>query len=190
MHSPHERTPKVLREIFQTVVGAVAGLLGMALTMRVYLAWMRLSRNNPLAIFCIALTDWLVAPLRRVLPLRGRIDGASLVGAIIVASAFVFLIDLVVYNGVANWYLFLPSVLLHLARWILYLLLLLVVVDSVFSMVNPHAPLAPTFALLARPLLAPLRRFLPPVGGFDLSPWALLVLILVGLTVLDDLSRL
>jgi len=180
----------LLREIFQTVLGAVAGLLGMALTMRVYLAWMRLSRNNPLAIFSIALTDWLVAPLRRVLPLRGRLDGAALFGALLVAMAFVFLLDFVVYSGVANWYLFLPSVLLHMIRWVLYLIFLLVVVDSLLSLVNPHAPLAPTFALLTRPLLAPLRRFIPPIGGFDLSPWALLILVLIGLTILDDLNRL
>ncbi len=180
----------MLREIFQTLIGAVAGLLGMALIMRVYLAWMRLSRNNPLAIFAIALSDWLVAPLRRLLPLRGRVDWASIFGALLVAMAFVLLVDLVVYNGVANWYLFLPSVLVHVIRWVLYVVLLLVVVDSVLSLVNPHAPLAPTFALLTRPLLAPLRRFIPPVGGIDLSPWALVLVISIGLTVLEDLSRL
>jgi YggT family protein len=43
--------------------------------------------------------------------------------------------------------------------------------------------------MLTRPMLAPLRRIIPPVGGFDLSPMVLVFLILVGLTVLDELLR-
>jgi YggT family protein len=86
--------------------------------------------------------------------------------------------------------LFVPSGLFLLIRWTLYLLLFLLVVNSLLSLVNPHAPLAPTFEVLTRPMLAPLRRIIPPVGGFDLSPMVLVFLILVGLTVLDELLRL
>lgn len=180
----------MLREIFHLLIGTVAGLLGSALLLRVYLAWLRVSRSNPVAIFCVALTEWLVAPLRRILPQRGRLDGASLVAALFVALVFVFLVEWVELSGIANWYLFVPSVLFLLIRWTLYLLLFLLVVNSLLSLVNPHAPLAPTFEVLTRPMLAPLRRIIPPVGGFDLSPMVLVFLILVGLTVLDELLRL
>lgn len=189
MHRPRGFA-KVLLEIFHLIVGTVAGLLGSALLLRVYLAWLRISRTNPVALFCVALTEWLVGPLRRVLPSRGRIDGASLVGALVVALAFVFLVQWVEFDGLANWFLFLPSVLLLLIRWALYLLLFLLVVNSLLSLVNPHAPLAPTFDVLTRPMLAPLRRWIPPVGGFDLTPMVLVVLILIGLTVLDQLLRI
>lgn len=180
----------MLLEIFHLLVGTVAGLLGSALLLRVYLAWLRVSRSNPIAIFCAALTDWIVAPLRRVLPARGRIDGASMVAALLVALVYVFLLAWVELSGIASWFLFLPSVIFLLIRWTLYLVLFLLVVNSLLSLINPHAPLAPTFDVLTRPLLAPLRRFIPPVGGFDLSPMVLVFLILVGLTVLDELVRL
>jgi YggT family protein len=60
-------------------------------------------------------------------------------------------------------------------HWALYLLVALVIVNAIFSLVNPHAPLAPTFDVLTRPMLAPLRRVIPPVGGFDLSPLVLIL---------------
>jgi YggT family protein len=64
-------------------------------------------------------------------------------------------------------------------RWGLYMVTFLVVIYSAISIINPHAPLAPTFELLTRPLLAPFRRALPLVGGFDLSPMALLAVVFI-----------
>ena len=49
------------------------------------------------------------------------------------------------------------------------------IIYVVISWVNPHAPFAPAFEALLRPLLAPIRRVLPTVGGFDLSPMVLLI---------------
>jgi YggT family protein len=176
----------MLLEIFRLLMSAVAGLLGTTLLLRIYLVWLRVSRNNPLAIFCVALTDWLVAPLRRLLPLRGRIDAASLAAALIIAAAFIFLMSVVRYAGAWSWYLFVPSVLLLLLHWALYLVLMLVLGNVVFSLVNPHAPLAPTFDILSRPFLAPVRRVLPLIGGFDLSPTVVVIVVWVALTVLDQ----
>jgi YggT family protein len=101
----------------------------------------------------------------------------------------VFLVQWVEFDGFANWTLFLPSVLVLLLRWALYLLMFVLVVNALFSWVNPHAPLAPTFDVLTRPMLAPLRRWIRPVGGVDLSPMVLMLLILIGLSVLDALAR-
>jgi YggT family protein len=177
----------MLVEIFRLLLSAIAGLLGSALLLRMYLGWLRVSRNNPLAIFCVALTDWLVAPLRRVLPLRGRIDAATLAAALVVAVVFVFIMGVLRNPGPWNWYLFLPSVLLLLIHWALYLIMMLVLANVIFSLVNPAAPLAPVFDILSRPFLAPLRRVMPLVGGFDLSPTVLIFVIWVALLVLDQL---
>jgi uncharacterized protein YggT (Ycf19 family) len=53
----------------------------------------------------------------------------------------------------------------------------------VFSWVNPRAPLAEVFNTMTRPLLRPFRRFIPPVGGVDLSPLALLLVLQIALFV-------
>ena len=59
--------------------------------------------------------------------------------------------------------------------WSLNVIVWVTIIYVVISWVNPHAPFAPAFEVLLRPLLAPIRRILPTVGGFDLSPMVLLI---------------
>jgi YggT family protein len=51
--------------------------------------------------------------------------------------------------------------------------------------VNPYAPLAPAISQLTQPLLAPLRKVIPPIGGIDLSSLALIVLLQILLIFID-----
>jgi YggT family protein len=105
--------------------------------------------------------------------------------ALAVALAFVLLMRLAGIAVPLDWALLLPQVLGLLLHWALYMLTVLVFIYVLLSLVNPHAPLAPTFDLLTRPLLAPFRRALPLIGGFDLSPIAFLVLVQILLLILD-----
>ena len=57
-------------------------------------------------------------------------------------------------------------------------------VQVVLSWLNPYSPVAPIFNAMTRPFLAPIRRFLPPVANFDLSPLVLLVLLQIMLIAL------
>jgi YggT family protein len=68
-----------------------------------------------------------------------------------------------------------------------YLLIGAVRVSAIFSWVNPYAPLAAVFNAVSQPLLRPLQRFIPPLGGIDLSPLALLLLLQIGLMLLERL---
>ena len=52
-----------------------------------------------------------------------------------------------------------------------------VLVQAILSWVNPFSPLAPVFYALARPVLAPFQRIIPPMGGVDLSPLAAVIVI-------------
>ena len=64
-----------------------------------------------------------------------------------------------------------------LVRFSLFILVFSVVMVVVFSWINPHAPMAPLFNAITRPFLRPLRRVIPLLGRFDLSPLVLLVLL-------------
>ena len=79
--------------------------------------------------------------------------------------------------------------LLEVAKISLYLVMGAVLVSAVFSWVNPHAPLAEVFNTLTRPLLRPFRRVIPPIGGVDLSPLALLLLLQIALFVVASLRN-
>ena len=175
----------VLVGIIHLLLNTAAALLGGALLLRVYLSWLRVAGHNPLVQFSWALTEWLVKPFRSMLPRRTRLDWPCVAAALTVALVFVVLMRVIGIGVPLDWSLLVPQVLGLVVRWALYMLLVLVFIYALLSLVNPHAPLAPTFDLLTRPLLAPFRRALPRVGGFDLSPIAFLVVVQVLLIILE-----
>ena len=65
-----------------------------------------------------------------------------------------------------------------------------VIVQAVFSWVNPQAPLAWIFNAMTQPFLRPLRRFIPPIGGVDLTPLVLIVILQVLLFPISYLQSL
>ena len=78
-------------QIFSLLLDVVAGLVGGACLLRLYMQYQRIGMGaqsaNPLAQFIFTLTDWLVLPLRRVVPSVGRVDTASLLAAFLVELA-------------------------------------------------------------------------------------------------------
>jgi YggT family protein len=175
----------LLLGVVHLLLNTLAALLGGALLLRVYLSWLRIAGHNPLVQLSWALTEWLVKPFRALLPGRARIDWPCVVAALFVGLVFELLTRLTGIGGGSDWTLLVPQVVGLLVHWALYMLTVLVFIYVLLSLVNPHAPLAPTFDLLTRPLLAPFRRALPLVGGFDLSPIAFLLVVQILLLILD-----
>ncbi len=171
--------------IFNLIVDTIATLLAALLLLRF---WMQVVRVRPplsLSQFMFRVTDWLVLPLRRVLPGLGGYDWASLVGACLVALLSVAL-ELAVRSVFAlePWLLLSALSIVH---WILYGLIILLFVEVVFSWVNPHAPLAPMVRAMNEPLMRPLRRFIPPIGGVDLSPLVAFLILRIAVFLADNL---
>jgi YggT family protein len=151
--------------ILQLIVDTVAGVLGGVLLLRF---WMQVIRVRPPASvgqFTFTLSDWLVRPLRRIVPGMGGYDWASLIGAFLVvlaASSFMLLFG-------ASGQMVLLYALSRLLKWIIYGFMGLLIIEVIFSWVNPYAPLAPFVRALNDPLLRPIRRVVPPIGGIDFS---------------------
>lgn len=169
----------MLTSILTLIVDVIAGVLGGVLLLRF---WMQVVRvRPPLAIgqFTFQLTDWLVRPLRRVMPGVGGYDWASLIGACLIILLAVAA-NLVLIGRFSPHLLVLMS-MLRFFEWVLYGFMGLIIIEAVFSWVNPHAPLAPFVRALNDPLLRPLRRVVPLVGNIDLTPLVALVLLQIGL---------
>ncbi|MGG7604486.1 YggT family protein [Massilia sp. BKSP1R2A-1] len=159
--------------ILQFIVDIVAGLLGGLLLLRFWMQAIRVRPPQQIGQFTFTLTDWLVLPLRRILPGVGGYDWASLIGAflmVLIASSIVLIVG-------ADWHAVLVGALYRFLNWILYGFMALLIIDAVFSWVNPHAPLAPFVHAMNTPILRPIRRVVPPIGGIDLSVLVALVLI-------------
>jgi YggT family protein len=183
----------MLAQITLFILDTVCGFLSLVLLVRFALQWARAPFRNPMGQFIVAVTDWMVRPMRRAVPGLFGLDMASLLLAWLWQ---------VIYQGIA---LGLSGVLfavtpapvlvvamlaaLEVVKISLYLVMGAVLVSAVFSWVNPYAPLAEVFNTLTRPLLRPFRRFIPPVGGVDLSPLALLLVLQIALFVIAGMRN-
>ena len=173
---------RTLWYLFETI----GSLLASACILRAAAWHARLSARNPLVQFVIALTDWIVKPLRRMLPTARGTDWASLMAATLVAVLMAVVLALLNSHGrVPIFGAVILRAVFWLAQWSLYLLMGLVILQAVLSWVNPAAPLAPAVDQLTRPFLAPIRRFVPLVGGVDLSPLLLILIVQVLMMLLE-----
>ena len=162
--------------IVMLIVDAIATLLGGALLLRFWMQAIRVRPPSSVAQFTFQLSDWLVRPLRRIVPGVGGYDWASLIGAfliVLLATSVLFL---------AGWttQAVLLAALQRFLQWILYGFMALLVIEAIFSWVNPHAPLAPFVRALNEPLLRPIRRMVPLVGNLDLSLLVALILLQIA----------
>ncbi|AEG93928.1 YggT family protein [Ramlibacter tataouinensis] len=177
----------MLYQIVSFLLDVVVGLLGGACLLRLYMQHQRISFGNPVGRFVFALTDWLVLPLRKVLPAVGRWDTASLMGAYLLELAQYALLWLLLGRG-RGAELIPVLALFGLLRLAISALIGLVIVAAILSWVRADSPIVDVIERLAAPVLRPFRRLIPLVGGIDLSPLALLVVLQVALIVLASVQ--
>ena len=144
------------------LVDAVASFFVFVLLARFHFQWLRVPFRNPVGEFVLATTSFMVMPVRRVVPGLAGLDLATLLLAWVVQMAGLWLQAQIVG-----------------AEPPFFILVFAVIVQAVLSWVNPYTPVAPAFDVITRPFLRPLRRFIPPLGGVDLTPLILLVILQV-----------
>ena len=174
-------------QIISFLLDVAAGLLGGACLLRLYMQYQRVPFKNPVGQFVFALTDWLVLPLRKILPAVGRLDTASLVGAFLLELAQFVLLWLLMGRLASIAALPLLAVF-GLVRLVISGLTGLVIVYAILSWVHADSPIVDVIDRLCAPLLRPWRKLIPLVGGIDLSPLALLVALQVAAIVLAYLQ--
>jgi len=169
------------------LLDVIVGLLGGACLLRLYMQYHRVPFGNPLGRFVFAITDWIVLPLRRVVPPVKRWDLASAAAAWLLVL-LKFLLLWMLMGALGRWAI-LPLVsLIGLLQLAVSGLTALLIVFAVLSWVpSASSMLHDLIARLAEPLVRPLRRFIPLVGGVDLSPLVAIVLLQVGAILLGSL---
>ena len=175
----------LLSEIAITVIGG-------ACLLRCYLQYLKFNLSphsgNPIGLYLMPLTNWLVMPLRKIIPSLGRIDSACLVGAYLIVLAKVFLIGLLLGTVPPVISLLIGSVL-ELIGLVLSIFVVLIIANVVLSWVGRGSPTQYMLSEILNPMLAPIKRILPSMGPLDLSPLILLVLIQIAQIVLSNIAR-
>jgi YggT family protein len=164
----------VISEAIRFVLEAVFSLFILSALVRFWMQAFRAPTRNPIAQFSMALTDWAVKPLRRVVPGLLNLDWASLIVAGLLE--FTLQVLLVLVSGVSpienpavlSVLLFLAFV--KLVRLSIYIFMGALIIQVVLSWVNPYNPFAPFFTALVAPFMKPVRKVIPPIGGVDISP--------------------
>ena len=167
------------------VLETVFGLFALAALMRFYAQALRAPFRNPVANFVVALTDFAVKPLRRIIPGALGLDVASLVVAWLTQVLLLIAVYALVAPSVLAFGGFWPVVALlamvKVLKLSIYLLMGVVIIVALMSWLNPYHPIRPFFDALSRPFLRPLQRVIPLVGGVDLSTLVLLLILQVVL---------
>ncbi len=188
----------MLVEAGQFLFRVIFELAATAFWLRFYMQLVRVPFGNPFAQFVVKVTDFAVKPLRRVIPGFFGLDWASLLLFFLAELLWVLASHwLVSYPFMAAaaqvWPGFLLFALAACLKLAIYIVIGLILIQAVFSWVNPFSPVAPVFYAMARPVLAPFQRFIPPVSGVDLSPLAAFVvlqlLLILPVTAIERLAR-
>jgi YggT family protein len=162
------------------IVDTLLWLLTLAFLLRLLFQWVRADFRDPMADAIVRVTNWLIMPLRKILPPIGKVDTATIVAIIAIASLRTFAAMAMSGGGVGNVVVFLQRTALDMADMVLKVYLFAMLLYALTSFVSPgaYAPGVRLLAKLCEPILKPVRRIIPRIGQIDFS--VLWVSIVIG----------
>lgn len=141
--------------------------------------WMQLARAdfyNPLSQFVVKATHPVVGPLRRFIPPLGSLDTASLLFAFVICVVKLALL-VTMAGSQPSWSLLIIGSGLTLLKQVFQLMFWILIIRAILSWVSQgnYNPIEALLHQLTEPMLAPIRRVIPPLGGLDLSVLVLII---------------
>lgn len=168
-----------LNEIFTYLVQTLLSIYLVAMLLRFLLQLARADFYNPISQFLVKVTNPLIIPVRKVVPSIGGVDSASLLLALLLQMLSIVILITLYKAG-------LPSIIQLLIWSTLGLLGLLVniyffalLAMIVLSWIAPGSNNPAIYLLhqITEPVMAPVRKMLPAMGGMDFSPILVFILI-------------
>ncbi len=173
------------------ILQTIGSLYLLIVLLRFILQLVRADFYNPLSQFIVRATHPLLKPLRKVIPSVAGLDLASLVLAILVQLVLMALILMLLGYGLENPLQLLVWSIIGVTALFLKVFFFALIISVILSWVaqGSHNPTAMLINQICEPLLSPIRRILPSMGGLDLSPIvAFLLLNLIDMLVIRNLA--
>ena len=160
-----------LAQIGILVVQTLGGLYVLIVMLRFLLGVARADFYNPISQFIVRATNPPLLPLRRVIPSVRGIDLSGLLLAAVIEFGTIYLSALFAV-GPINPLPVLAWAALGLVSFTVYIFFACMIGMIIISFIAPHTrqPLAILTVQLVRPICAPFQRLIPPMGGIDISP--------------------
>lgn len=172
----------------QFLIDFVFNIYLMVVLLRLWLQFARADFYNPFSQFVVKATQPIVAPMRRILPSIGRLDTATLVLALIVAGLKIVTLNVVLGGSGLNIMSVVILSFVIVIKEILTLVMYVLIMRAIMSWVSQgNNPMELVLSQLTEPMLAPIRRRMPEMGGLDLSMMVVIVLLLFIQKLLGDL---
>ena len=175
------------------ILQTIGSLYLLIILLRFVLQLVRADFYNPLSQFAVRATQPLLKPLRRIIPSVFGLDMSSLVLAIIVQMILMALTLLLAYGTTGDPLHLLIWSIIGVTALFLKIFFFALIVSVILSWVAPasHNPGAELVNQITEPMLSPLRRILPNLGGLDISPiLAFMVLKLLDMLVINNLAAM
>jgi len=157
------------------ILQTLLGLFTLMVLLRFYLQLTGAPFQNPVSQAVVAVTNFAIKPLRRVIPGWRGLDLSSLflayVTQLILLIAIRWLSDFpFLVAGSSIWLALLGLAMAEIMKLSIYIFLYAVIAQAILSWLNPYNALSPVLDALTQPILNPIRKRIPSSGGFDFSP--------------------
>lgn len=163
---------------FSYLIGTLIDLYIAAVLFRLLLQWVRADFYNPVCQFLVKVTNPVLVPLRRVIPPIKQLDTASVILMLALEVMGVWLVNLINSAAVDFDQILIFSVIKLVATLLMsYFFLIIAAVILSWVGARMQNPVVPLVYQLTEPVLAPFRKFIPPIAGIDLSPLFALIAI-------------
>jgi len=172
------------------ILQTLGSLYLLIVLLRFILQLVRANFYNPLCQFIVRATQPLLKPLRKIIPGFGGLDIASLVLAIVLQFILIALTLLLTYGIIANPLQMLIWSLIGITALFLKVFFFALIISVILSWVaqGSHNPGVELVNQICEPVLSPIRRIMPNLGGLDISPiFAFLALKLLDMLVIQNL---
>jgi YggT family protein len=183
----------MLADVLITILLIASSFYLTIVLLRFLLQLARADFYNPITQFAVKATNPLLRPMRRIIPGWGGIDGASLVLAVIIQGITFFLILIALNGGVPsiNPLSLLTWSVLNVLDLIVTIYFWSVIAVVVVSWIAPQSshPAIQLVAQVTEPIMRPVRNVIPSMGGLDLSPIIVFLILNVLQVVIDNLQR-
>lgn len=150
----------------------VIDLYVMVLLLRIWMQWVHSDFYNPFSQFVVKITQPIVGPLRRIIPSMGPIDSASLLLAYLLMTIKFPLLLLIGSGSISLSPYNLLFGVIALFKAAGYLIFWIMIIRALMSWVSQgRSPMDYLLYQLTEPLMTPIRRILPAMGGIDFQRW-------------------
>lgn len=168
---------QTLAQIAIYIIQTLGSIYLFLVVLRFLLQLVKADYYNPISRMIVKATNPLLVPLRKVIPGFWGIDFACILLAILVKLVVLQVIILIAGFGLQNPLLLVPWSLLGILSLISQTFFWALLILVIASWVAPYSanPALSLVRQLIEPVVSPIRRVLPNLGGLDFSPMVLMM---------------